>query len=155
MGELARQWGYREGYQVALEPDGLLAGVLKGQYYVTQEIHLFDTAAGAEQAYQRFEQRYREAAGSEPAEATPLANQSSAWQLVRGTVADSEMVAVYHRFLFRRGNMVASVQTFGGQPFMRVDTARDIAVLIDERALGKRSSPEPTPAKTITPIQTG
>jgi len=149
--QLAKEWGFASGYQVSLEPDGQLAGVLKGLHYLLMEIYLFDTQAGAQAAYNTYETRYGKAGGSERLKSKGLANQSSAWQLIKDTVGSSDLVAVYHRFLFRRGNMVAIAQTFGAQPFMTVDKARDVAVIIDERALGTRQAAEPTPARTTTP----
>lgn len=149
--ELATQWGFGEGYQVTLEPDGLLAGVLKGGYYVIAEFYLFGNQAGAKSAFDYYKSRYDSTAGSEAVATKGLANQSGAWQLVKGPVGTSSLVGVYHRFLFRRGNLLASVQTYGAQPFMAIDKARDIAVIIDERALGTRQATEPTPAGTAVP----
>ncbi|MCE7929606.1 MAG: hypothetical protein DYG91_14100 [Chloroflexi bacterium CFX7] len=149
--ELATGWGFGEGYQVMLEPDGLLAGVLKGGYFVTAEVYLFHDQAGAKAAFDYYRSRYDSTAGSESAPAKGLANQSGGWQLIKGPVGTSSLVGVYHRFVFRRGNMLASVQTYGAQPFMTVDKARDIAVIIDERALGTRQATEPTPAGTTVP----
>ncbi len=149
--QLAREWGFASGYQVSLEPDGQLAGVLKGHHYLLMEVHLFETQAGAQAAFNTYDARYAKATGSERLKSKGLANQSSAWQLVRDTVGSSDLVAVYHRFLFRRGNMLAIAQTYGAQPFMTVDKARDVAVIIDERALGTRKATDPTPARTATP----
>lgn len=147
----AEQLGFIDGYQTAFRPDGQLASVLQGEWFTTIEVAIFGDASKAQQAYALYEQRYREAAGSEQQVTKGLGNQSSAWRLVEGTIPNSDMVAVYHRFVFRRGNMVASVQTFGGEPFMTIDQARDTAVLIDEKALGNRPAPTPTPAATGTP----
>jgi hypothetical protein len=151
---LADQWGYREGYTVTLTPDGQLAGVLEGRFYVTAEVYLFNSLDGARQAYSTFEQFYAAAPASERQQTRGLANDSSAWKLIKDTVGTSDVVAVYHRFVFRRGNMVAVIQTFGGDPFMTIDRARDIAVVIDDKALEKRPAPLPTPARTGTPDAT-
>jgi hypothetical protein len=43
------------------------------------------------------------------------------------------------------------VLTYGGQPFLTINPARDIAVIIDERALGERDAIEPTPIPTVLP----
>lgn len=148
--QLATAWGFAEGYQVSMEPDGQLAGVLKGGHYLTMEVYLFANQAGAKDAYDYYANRYSSAAGSEAVTTKGLANQSGAWQVIKGTVGASDLVGVYHRFLFRRGNMLVAVQTYGAQPFMTIDKARDIAVIIDERALGTRQATEPTPAGTAT-----
>ena len=148
---LAEQWGYREGYTATLTPDGQLAGVLEGRFYVTAEVYLFNSMDGARQAYSKFEQLYAAAPGSERQQTRGLANDSSAWKLIKDTVGTSDVVAVYHRFVFRRGNMVAVIQTFGADPYMTIDRARDIAVVVDDKALAKRPAPLPTPAGTATP----
>ena len=126
--------------------------MLQGRYYVSMEIHLFETASGAKAAYDSFQDRYGKISGSERATTKGLANQSSGWQMLSGTVATSDLVGAFHRFVFRRGNMLAAVQTYGAQPFMTIDRARDIAVIIDERALGTRPATEPTPSGTTVPI---
>ena len=47
--------------------------------------------------------------------------------------------------------MVAVVQTWGAQPFMRVDTVRGLAAILDDKALGRKDAPEPTPLATTAP----
>ncbi len=145
---LAAQWGFADGWRAAFDPDGLLAGVLEGRYYVTVETYLFATIDGARQAFQQFDAYYASAPGSQKQTAKGLGNQSDAFKLISGTVGSSAIAGAYHHFLFRRGNMVATVQTFGGEPFMTIAQARDIAVLVDDRALGKRPATEPTPFPT-------
>jgi hypothetical protein len=44
--------------------------------------------------------------------------------------------------------------TRGAEPFMKIDTARNLALIIDQKALGLKEAIEPTPAsnfKTPTP----
>ncbi len=142
---LVKGWGYLEGYKTAYQPDGQLAAVLSGAYYVNAEAYLFKTLDGARQAYQQFEQAYAASPGSAQQKTKGLGNQSSAWKLVSGTVGSSDVVAAYHRFVFRRGNLVGVVQTMGADPYMTVDRARDLAVAMDDRALNKRAAPTPTP----------
>lgn len=149
--QLAGDWGYVEGWRVLYNPDGQLAGVVEGRYYATIEVHLFETTAGAAEAYARYLDRSINKAGSDRQNTRPLANESSGWELVEGTVGGTDMVAVYHRFIFRRGNLVGMVLTYGGQPFLTINPARDIAVIIDERALGERDAIEPTPIPTVLP----
>lgn len=149
--QLAEQWGYIEGWRVLYSPDGLISGVIEGRYYATIEVHLFETVAGASEAYAQYLDKSVSKAGSEKQDTRALGNESSGWALVEGTVGNTDMVAVFHRFIFRRGNMVAMVITYGGNPFMTIDPARDIAVIIDERALGEREAAEPTPIPTILP----
>lgn len=149
--QLAGEWGYIEGWRVLYDPDGLLSGVVEGRYYATIEVHLFKTADGAKKAYAQYLEKSSGREGSERQSARGLGNESSGWAFVQGTVGTTDMVAVYHRFIFRRGNLVTSVITYGGQPFLTIDPARDIAVIIDERALGERDAAEPTPIPTVLP----
>lgn len=148
----AQQWGYSDGYQADFWPIDRLSAVVKGAYYITVESYLFDTQNGARQAYQAYEDRYRGATGSEPlTNVKGLGNQSSAWRVFQGVVGTSELRGVYYRFAFRRGNLVAIVQTYGAEPFMTIDRARELAVIIDEKALGQRPSPSPTPRPANSP----
>jgi len=147
-------WGYLDGYQTAYQPDGQLAAALSGAYYVNAEVYLFKTLDGARQAYQQFEKAYAASPGSEQQNTKGLGNQSSAWKLVSGTVGSSDVVAAYHRFVFRRGNLVGVVQTMGADPYMTIDRARDLAVVMDDRALTKRAAPTPTPVPRPTLLPT-
>lgn len=147
----AEQLGYIDGYQVEYQPPGQLAGVLQGSWYTTVEIALFADATKAATAYALYEERYRTTGGSQLAPAKRLGNQSSGWSVIgKETVGPSDTLAIYHRFVFQRGNMVAMVQTMGGQPFMNIDPARDTAVLIDERATGGIPAFTPTPEQQAT-----
>lgn len=146
----ARDWGYVEGYNLQYNPAGLLAGVLDGGYYVTIQVHLFETTAGAHSAFEAYREEST-ANDSDAVSAAALGNESAAFSLVQGTVGNSDTVAVYHRFIFRRGNVVAVVQTYGADPFMTIDSARDIAVMIDDRVLGNTPAVEPTPIPSVLP----
>jgi hypothetical protein len=52
------EWGYSEGYVSVLEPDGLLAGVVEGRFYVRVEAHLFQTPQGAAAAFSWYNEVY-------------------------------------------------------------------------------------------------
>ena len=150
--ETALRWGFMDGYQVEFQPVNLLADVVQGKYYVHIEAYMFETQQGAREAYDMYETVYAGITGSERLDdVAGLGNQSSAWQKFEGTVANSELRQVFHRFVFRRGNLVAVVQTTGAEPFMTIDRARELAVYIDEKGLGQRPSPSPTPRPTATP----
>jgi len=151
---LVKGWGYVEGFETAFQPGGQLAAVLSGAYYVNAETYLFKTLDGARQAYQQFEKAYAAAPGSAQQTTKGLGNQSSAWKLVNGTVGSSDVVAAYHRFVFRRGTLVGVVQTMGADPYMTIDRARDLAVIMDDRALSKRAAPTPTPIPQPTLLPT-
>lgn len=145
---LAREWRIIDGHQVQFDPLGLAAQLLQGGYSAWTEVYLFETPAGAKAAYEYLERRLASAKGSERAEARPLANQSAAFRIAGPNVGTSNVPSVYHRFIFRRGNAVVTVQTYGAVPFMSTDQARELAVLIDSKLLGERPAIEPTPIPT-------
>lgn len=145
---LAKQWKILDGYKVDFTPNGLGAAVLQGSYYVSVEVYLFQDTIGASEAYTYIQNRLAKTAGSSVINANQLGNSSSAFQIISGTVASSTTPAIYHRFLWRRGNIVASVQTTGAQGKMTIDAARNIAVIMDNRMLGKTPATEPTPIPT-------
>jgi hypothetical protein len=147
----AEAWGYKDGYQSSFEPDGQLAGLLQGRYYIQVESYLFNTVDGAAQAYAHIDGVTRSQTKSIEQVTNGLANESSAWKTIAGKVGSSELNMVYYRFIFRRGNLVTVVQTNGAEPYMTVDRARDLAVVVDEKARGNLPAPTPTPAKTGTP----
>ncbi|MEX0783976.1 MAG: hypothetical protein WD557_15150 [Dehalococcoidia bacterium] len=145
------EWGYQEGYLGVLQPDGLLAGVVQGRFYVRVETHLFASIEGATAAFDWYDQIYSGIDALEPEQAAPLANESASWKSLEGKVENTDLDRAYHRFVFRRGNLVAIVQTVGADTFMTIDPARDIAVIVDERALGNRAAPTPTPSGGTLP----
>ncbi len=143
--EQAIAWGYETGFQASFQPTGQLADVVLGKYFFKVESVLFDSLTGAHEAYLHLQEQHLKQKGSERKVTKGLGNESSAWEAVQGTVGTSDLAGVYHRFIFRRGNLVTLVQTYGAQPRMNIDFAREIAVSIDEKALGERPSPTPTP----------
>ena len=149
--QAATDWGYADGYQSSFEPQGQLADVVKGAYYIKVESYIFNDSAGAAKAITAMETVYRAKPGSTQETAKGLGNQSSAWKLINGTVGTSELVQVYHRFIFRRGNLVTVVQTTGADVFVNIDKARDLAVIVDRKALGEIAAPTPTISKSGTP----
>lgn len=143
--DFATEWGYQGGYTALFLPDGLLAGALQGRYYITVQVHQFSSTEGAKELFARFDEQGDNTRGSERERIDPVGNQSGAWSFLEGTVGTSEIVGVYHRVVFRRGNLVGVVLTYGGEPFMSVEQALAVARIIDERALGEREPVEPTP----------
>lgn len=148
----AREWGYSSGYLSTLEPDGQLAAVLNGAYYVRIESVLFDNLEGARAAFRYLKDHHDNQQGSVKEVSTAVGNEWAAYSFVTGTVGTSDKVQVYYRYLFRRGNMVSIVQVNGAQEFMEIERARALAAVIDQKALGQRVSPTPTPAPTQAPI---
>ena len=146
--ELARDWGVTNGFQVYYQPTGLFADVLQGKPYITIETYQFEDTAGARKAYGHLNNVLRSTTNSDPVDARPLANDSAAYRIVQGTVGPSEQVAVYHRYIFRRGNTVVAVQSYGADSYMNIDPARNIAAAIDDKLLGARPVVEPTPLPT-------
>ncbi len=148
---LLTQWGYLGGYETGLIPEGRDATVLNGGYYVNVEVHLFKTADGAKKAFDQFNGVLSAGGKSQQVQTTALGNQSSAWTLTEGKVGNSTVNMVYHQLIFRRGNLVAAVLTRGAEGFMKVDTVRSVAAIVDQKALGQKQAIEPTPIPTAVP----
>lgn len=146
--EKAREFQISDAFTALFEPTGLDADVLRGEAYVTVETYLFANIDGAKRAYAHLDNVLKSTAGSEPVKTKALANDSSAYRIVSGTVGTSDMVQAYHRYTFRRGNVIVSVMTRGGQPYFNIDTARRFAVIIDNKLLGTRPAAEPTAIPT-------
>lgn len=143
--KLLKEWGYQGGFETGYEPEGRETDVLNGKYYVTVETHLFESTGGAEKAFTYFENVLRNARRAEQVQTPTVGNQSSAWKLTDAKIRGSSINSVFHRFIMRRGNMVAIVQTWGAETFMRVDTVRGLAAIIDQKAIGQKEAIEPTP----------
>ena len=141
--QMLESWGYVGGYETAFEPEQRMTAVLNGGYYVAVEVHLFANPEGADEAFEYFESRLILA--SDKLSSPMVGNQSSAWKLTSGKVPGSNSDAVYHRVVFERGNLVAVVQTYGADTLMTIDTALDLAEIVDLKALGEIPAVEPTP----------
>jgi hypothetical protein len=146
--DLSTQWKIIDGFKVSYDPEGLAAGVVKGEYFAVAEVYLFQDNAGASDAYTYIAGVFAKGAGAEPQDAKQLGNSSAGYRIVQGTVGASDVAQVFHSFVFRRGNIVAVVRTQGAEPRMTIDRARDIAVIIDDRILGNREATAPTPIPT-------
>ncbi len=142
---LLNQWGYTEGFEASFDPEGRQTAMLNGGFYLAIESHLFKTAEGASKAFAYFNGRLAGVKVNQQVTTVSVGNEYAAWLLTGEKIAGSQVNAVYHRFIFRRGNLVTVVLTTGAEPFMRVDTARAVAVLIDEKAMGDKPALAPTP----------
>lgn len=145
---LLTSWGYLGGYETAMNPEGLQTAVLNGAYYVYMETHLFATTDGAHKAYDYFQKRIAAMGVAQPVSAEPIGNESGAWRAVQGKIGSSNVSQAFHQIVFRRGNLVAIVQTVGAEPFMKVDRVTAIAMIADGKALGQREAIAPTPIVT-------
>jgi len=143
---LLAEWGYLGGYETSYSPEGYSRAVLEGAFTVAVETHLFATEEGAKSAYQYFEQRLSESV-SQPITAFALGNESSAWRAVNTSegIAGSSVAAELHRYLVRRGNLLAMVVTYGAEPFMDVEPVYRLAHVVDSKATGELEAVEPTP----------
>ena len=144
---LLTKWGYTGGFETGFEPETRLPGVLNGAYYINVEVHLFKGEDGSKAMYRHFEERLSKS-GSKKVTAQTIGNESSAWKLVSGKINDSSIDAAYHRVIFRRGNLVAVVQTWGADPLMTSETVRLLSAVVDDKALGKTPAVEPTAIST-------
>ena len=142
---LLTEWGYAGGFETSYEPERRVTDVLNGKFYAAVETHLFETTEGAEAAYKYFETKLLEAKRAERIQTAGVGNESSAWKSLDAKISGSSIDGAFHRFLIRRGNMVAIIQTWGADPLMRVDTVRGFAAILDQKAMGQKDSPEPTP----------
>lgn len=147
------KWGYQGGFETGYIPEGRINAVLNGDFYITIELHLFNDENGAKAAYSYFESKLKGGSAQQVPGAN-VGNQSSGWRRLTGKVGTSNIDAVIHTVVFRRGNLLAVVLTQGADPFMRIDNVMDVARIIDQKALGQIPAVEPTPAsnfKTPTP----
>lgn len=145
------QWGYQEGYETGYEPEGRTQAVLNGSYYMKLEVHLFDSAEGAQAAYDYFVERLRTTSSN--VTAATVGNQSSAWRRESGLVPGSSVEGTLHFVVTRRGNLLSVVQTWGADPFMKVDAALGWARLTDAKAVGNVETTEPTPSGNVSSNQ--
>jgi hypothetical protein len=148
---LLNGWGYTGGYETGMWPEGREQAMLNGAYRILQEVHLFQTAAGAKGFYDYAVDRVKKAAVGQPVQAPGIGNESSSFYAVQGTIRSSRIGQAIHQVIFRRGNMVAVVQTVGAESFMKVDTVIRLALMIDDKALGKTPAVAPTPTSNFTP----
>lgn len=146
--EKANEWKIVDAYQVAYDPQGLQADLLRGRYYVRAEVYMFLDLAGAQAAYEFMDKFYLARTGTQQVPTKQLANQSNAYKITSGTVGTSDELAAFYRMLVRRGNVVFVIQVNGADKFISVDEARNIAIVVDDRILGNRAAPVPTPIPT-------
>jgi len=151
---LLKQWGYQGGYETGYTPEGREKAVLQGGFYSKFETHLFEDQDGAKKAFDRFASYLKATSGNQVQTAEPVGNQYVAFQRIEGKVPSSSVNAVFHQYLFRRGNLVSAVLTYGADGFMKIDTAREMAYMVDQKALGKATAVEPTPTSNYTPAAT-
>lgn len=147
--QLLKEWGYVGGYESAMTPEGREAAVLNGSYYISIESHLFEDEVGAKKAYDYFLAKLR--GGSQEIASAPVGNESAAFTLTVGKVGKSSINATFHQVVFRRGNLVVVVATWGAEPFMKTDDVYRLALIVDDKALSKREALEPTPTSNFSP----
>jgi len=147
---LLAEWQYEGGYETGYLAEGGQAAVLNGGYFFWVETHLFEDEEGAKAAFEYMSERLDESV-SEPISASPVGNESGAWKAVGDPVGSSTIPSALHRVVFRRGNLVSVVATYGANPLMSIDTATELAQIVDEKALGEREAIEPTPTSNYTP----
>jgi hypothetical protein len=150
---LLSKWGYVDGYEAALNPEGFITAVLNGAYFIYVETHIFKSSDGAHEAFKYFQDRIRANGIGQAVTTSAVGNESGAWKTVQGKVGSSNISQAAHQIVFRRGNLVAIVQTVGADPFMRVDQVRAIAAIVDGKALGQLEALAPTPSTYRTPAK--
>jgi hypothetical protein len=148
---LLGEWGYLGGFETSYSPEGYTRAVLAGAYNIAVETHLFQSEEGAMQAYSYFKDRLSQSV-SDPVTAYSLGNESSAWLAVdrEEGIGGTSVAAELHRYLFRRGNLLAMVVTWGAEPFMDVTPVYQLAHVVDSKATGRTAAVEPTPVSLST-----
>ncbi|MBI2767125.1 MAG: hypothetical protein HYX53_14600 [Chloroflexi bacterium] len=146
---LLTKWGYLGGYETAVTPEGGDVGVLQGAFVIKMEVHLFKDPAGAKDFYAYELQKVNPQA--QPVKTDTVGDESSTNKLTAGKVGNSTVDQAIHQLVFRRSNLVAIVLTIGAEPFMKSDSVVALGKMIDEKALGKRLAPTPTPTSNFTP----
>jgi hypothetical protein len=144
------EWGYLGGYETSFRPEGDDTAVLQGAYNVYVECDLFGTPDKAKSAFAYFTKQFTDAKAPAIGVA-PIGNESVAYQFPLDKIRSSNISAVDHRLMFRRGNLIVVVRTTGAEGFMSITQARTIAQIIDEKALGTKQAIEPTPTSNFTP----
>ena len=144
-------WSYLGGYQASMKPEGRDTAILNGSFEIRVETHLFKTADNAKSAYDYFVGVIKANPAAQAVTTTSVGNESTTTKAVNGKIRNTTIDAAYHQIIFRRGNMVAVVLTYGADPFMKVDYVRELASIIDNKALGKAQSIAPTPTSNYTP----
>lgn len=147
---LLKDWGYLGGYETGFRPEGADRAILSGSYQIANETHLFKDEDGATRAYTYFETKLK-AGGAQAVAIAQVGNQSSGWKVAAGKVGNSSIDATVHRILFRRGNLVVVVATYGADPYMTPGIVRKLARMVDDKAVGQREAIEPTPTSNYTP----
>ena len=148
---MLKKWEYQGGYETSMQPEGRDAAILNGAFRIYVETHLFSTPENAKLAYDFFKAAIAKAGGSQPVTTSSVGNESTASKTLNGKIGASNVDFAFHQILFRRGNLVVIVLTQGADPFMKVDTVRELAQIVDEKALGKVEVVAPTPTKNYTP----
>lgn len=143
------EWQYQGGYVTGFDPVGLTAAVLRGSFYIDLEIHLWGDIEKAKAAFDHFVDYRGSAEGAEMIDLPGYGNEHAALKLTSGTVTGTDIPAVYHLYIFRRGNMVTVIQTRGGEPYMTDDAVAQLAAIVDEKVLGTRATASPTPGDLV------
>ncbi len=143
------EWGYLDGYQTAVEPEGREEATLTGAYAIVMETHLFKDAAGAKKFYD-YLQTVRNKQSS-VLQAQAVGDESLVAYLTSGKIQGSTVDRAIHQVYFRRGNLVGVVKTIGAAPFMKPEYVTAAAKMMDDKALGSRPAPSPTPTSNYTP----
>ncbi len=148
-----RAWGYQGGYSTQFRPEGLLASVVQqGAYYIDIEVHSFSTFQGAHNFYNQVVSSTMRAEGVvRLPDLEKHGNVFWATRLQFGVIDGTDIPAAFHRYTFRRGNVVAVVQTRGRADAMQDEWVAQLASAVDAKLLGTAPAATPT---SISDVQT-
>ena len=146
---MLKEWGYESGYETSYTPEGRSTAVLNGAHSIKVETHLLKDEDGAKALFNYFKEALGKSV-SEPVTASALGNEYAAWRYIdtQNGVDGSDIPGEFHQYIFRRGNLVAAVLTWGAEPFVDVNIVYALAHIVDEKALGNVALVEPTPVAT-------
>jgi hypothetical protein len=146
--EQGRLIGYQAEYAVASE-----FSLLSGPVSIVSTAGLYLTVEGAGEAIESAAGVYSGIEQFEPVQVEAVGNEHMAHSLERlEQLEDGREVSIVTYFIdFRRGNVVVTVALTGATAIVAPEEALALARVIDEKILGQRPAPMPTPAGTAPP----
>jgi hypothetical protein len=149
--QTGRLIGYQAEYAVPSE-----LSLLSGPVNIVSTAALYLTVEGARDAIRSAAADYGQLSAFEAIEVEPVGNEHMAHALERTEqLEDGREVSIVTYFIdYRRGNLVVTVALTGATAIVEPAEALALARVIDEKILGQRPAPLPTPAGTAPPAAT-
>jgi hypothetical protein len=143
-------WGIIDGFQAQFDPLGLAAQTSPGQLLrLGRDVPLRQTVDGADAAYDHLAARLaRGAPAASPALLGSSATNPPASSSSRAPSAPPKSSPRTTGSSSAVATSSAWCRRSAAQPYMSIDRARDVAVIMDDKLLGTRPATEPTPIPT-------